>query len=342
MKRWIAMALAILCVGLAGCTETQEQPQQDPLVTAYLDAANKHMEAGDLDMAIVVLEEGLTQTGGNSELSALLESVKQQMAAAETVAATETTTETAEATEAATESPETTAATEPATDYTAIAGIWNADDFSWEKGGYSLEILVEEASVTFLLDCVQSAPANRVAHAEMSCLMSELEDGKAELEYEDSWGNAGEIIFDFTNPVVAICTIVETYREPLAMWGLGNDTVVLQKARQPGADDLVGHWRDSVTNTAYLIVEKTLTGYQLRVMWAQSADVSYTWEMTGVEGEGGSIFAGECKKYVSAGGTQTLLWDNGTANFYLNGDGTLFWEDNKEGSGDSCIFIKVL
>ena len=118
MKRWIAMALAILCVGLAGCAETQEQPQQDPLVTAYLDAANKHMEAGDLDIAIAVLEEGLPQTGGNSDLATRLEDIKAEKAKQETTVATEATTVPTEApTEASTEAPteapaETTVATE--------------------------------------------------------------------------------------------------------------------------------------------------------------------------------------------------------------------------------------
>lgn len=80
MRKWIALLLAAACLGLAGCEQTQEQAQEDPVVTAYLDAAQQYIDSGDLDTAIAALEEGCEQTGNDPQLTALLEDVKAQKA----------------------------------------------------------------------------------------------------------------------------------------------------------------------------------------------------------------------------------------------------------------------
>ena len=79
MRKIIAGLLAVfLLISLAGCQQEQQTEQEDPVVTAYLNAAQEHITAGDLDTAIQILEEGIQQTGGNAELTALLEQVKTQ------------------------------------------------------------------------------------------------------------------------------------------------------------------------------------------------------------------------------------------------------------------------
>lgn len=91
MRRWIAIVLVLVCLSFAGCEQPQEQPQDDALVTAYLEAAQTYIDSGDLETAIAALEEGCQKTGNNEKLVKLLEEVKaQQSAQQETESSTET------------------------------------------------------------------------------------------------------------------------------------------------------------------------------------------------------------------------------------------------------------
>jgi len=81
MRKIIAGLLAVLLlIPLAGCQQEQQPEQEDPVVTAYLEAAQKYIADGDLDTAIAALEEGIQETGGNEKLTTLLEEVKSQKA----------------------------------------------------------------------------------------------------------------------------------------------------------------------------------------------------------------------------------------------------------------------
>lgn len=93
MRKIIAGFLAVLLiVSLTGCQQAPQTEQEDPVVTAYLDAVQTYIADGDLDTAITVLEEGCKETGNNEKLAKLLEDVKNQKAQQETEPSTDTTT----------------------------------------------------------------------------------------------------------------------------------------------------------------------------------------------------------------------------------------------------------
>ena len=77
----VAVVLAMLFSLLAGCgTQAQTQQAEDQVVTACMSAAQIHINNGDYDAAISVLEEGIGMVN-SPKLTQMLEEVKQKAAA---------------------------------------------------------------------------------------------------------------------------------------------------------------------------------------------------------------------------------------------------------------------
>lgn len=76
MKTAIALLLAVSVIFMAGCGT--QQPDHSFLIEVYSGKAQEYIDAGDLDNAIAILEEGIAATDGADALEQMLDGLAQQ------------------------------------------------------------------------------------------------------------------------------------------------------------------------------------------------------------------------------------------------------------------------
>lgn len=96
------------------------------------------------------------------------------------------------------------------------AGLWSESDLSWEYGGMTLEISVEEEKMIVDFRCTQGAPDSTVAKLVKTVELSEFKDKAITIDYEDDgWGNSGTIEITFMQE-----SILADFKN--VVWGYGS------------------------------------------------------------------------------------------------------------------------
>ena len=96
------------------------------------------------------------------------------------------------------------------------AGLWSESDLSWEYGGMTLEISVEEEKMIVDFRCTQGAPDSTVAKLVKTVELSEFKDKTITIDYEDDgWGNSGTIEITFMQE-----SILADFKN--VVWGYGS------------------------------------------------------------------------------------------------------------------------
>ena len=345
MKKLIAGLVAILLlISCCGCSNTEEET--DPFVSAYMQKAQEFIDAGELDSAAAVLEEGIKNTNA-PELTELLEQVQKTVE--------EQTTEPVEE-------------TEPQPDFSAYLGLWANEKCRMELTASSEELFVNMKCLSY-----------RVLEHEldMSAKISEQEEGKVRLPFDDDGlGNSGVVVLyldgDVINYVITDYVAVSDMGIQ-TQYGGGSLTRVDEGTQlneiQPaetepetepaepsapadestrpnyGGSEYLGKWVDTWSQRATMEIEKNDGYYGVTIRWSNGASETHVWRMWAVDAEGGSLFSTNCEKTVEycdeyGNSTVYVIYTEGEATIYIY-DGYLYWNDYTEDAGQNCCFEKV-
>ena len=101
----------------------------------------------------------------------------------------------------------------------------------------------------------------------------------------------------------------------------------------------LGTWQ---ADRASLDIEYGGGGVIATISWAQSADETYSWEYF-LEVKGNKMVCNKSgNKYVTkGGGDPELIYSDGSAEFSLQTNGQLIWNDKKENAGKDLKFGRV-
>ena len=204
MKKILAFLLsAVLLLSLVGC-DAIKKPQSEgaSLAEQYLAAAQDAVKENDIQLALDILNEGISVTND--------EALKQYLAELESTDAP-TREEPAQAAEAAAQ------AAPAALDLSAYSGTWtDGTCTTLNIGGQSFDIM-------------QTSSSDRIAMTEGS-FPAQLDGNTYTYSYaEDGWGNSGTLTFTFENGAIRVNSVV-TSRMPGAMWSFGEGEHVLKPA----------------------------------------------------------------------------------------------------------------
>lgn len=112
------------------------------------------------------------------------------------------------------------------------------------------------------------------------------------------------------------------------------------------ADDYAGIWIDEAGGGCQVEITGTLdTGYTIQILWAQEDGVCDRWTLTGSYDDiwqGIDYLGSHCADRTAGDGTvetETILAEE-TGLLYLDGEGSLLWEDTYEHLGDDLRFTR--
>ena len=197
MKRIVAVILfAVFLLTFGGCSSGQEQPE-NPIVNACKQAAQQHIDNGDIESAIQVLEEGYAATK-DPTIQGLLEQVKAMLSTQATNVTTTTDTsapvnETSPTT--ATESTSTTTPSEVTNPTETTNPDLSADNFlgSWSNSSCQMDISHKDDIITLHMVCI----SYRVVEFELTLTthISSIDSNKLTFPFEDDGlGNQGTVV----------------------------------------------------------------------------------------------------------------------------------------------------
>lgn len=116
-------------------------------------------------------------------------------------------------------------------DWHSYVGTWGESEISGITGGMYLDFAVLEGdegeSAEIYLCLVQAAPASRSSEVYCDFLLKEMRENSYSGEFEDSWGNSGELVLTFNEDTIE-CVIKDNMKhDSSAMWGMYPGTYTL-------------------------------------------------------------------------------------------------------------------
>lgn len=119
-------------------------------------------------------------------------------------------------------------------DWHSYVGTWGESEISKETGGMFLDFAVldgeEGEYAEIYLALVQAAPTSRCSEVYCGFLLEEMTDGNSCAgEFEDSWGNTGELVLTFNEDTIE-CVVKDNVKyDSSAMWGVYPGTYTLYR-----------------------------------------------------------------------------------------------------------------
>lgn len=172
MKQWITGLLAVvMLLGLCGCGA--QKAQDDTVAGSYKQVAQGYIDAGNMDMAKAILEEGIAQTG-DPVLQAMLDVLN------------------------APKQPETTQPQQK--DYALYAGTWG-------------DLILTDHGQYMVVEYISYGGSGRLAEMSERVYYEQIVNDTVMIPYEDSWGNSGVMVLTFGLDTidVEIKDVVEGY-----------------------------------------------------------------------------------------------------------------------------------
>ena len=106
--------------------------------------------------------------------------------------------------------------------------------------------------------------------------------------------------------------------------------------------DYVGDWVDSWSQRAGMRILYSDGVYDVEINWGNSATETSVWSMQGYydPAQQGIVYENGrygIETYYAPGPHFDVIYEDGTGLLWIQ-DGKLYWRDDKEHAGDSCIF----
>ena len=234
MKKFTALLLLILIVFSLTACASDTKSNTNEFVEIYKQKVTEFIESGDIDSAIKALEEGVTNTNAD-ELKKMLEELKNSKSTSSTDEKTATSKD---------QKVNSTSSKVEKFDISKYKGEWATSGFSWQKGGFHLEIAVNG---TLLDIACSSVSSTRVAEATVIGNTSMITNSVLTTGFGDSWNNQGIIKLKFEDKKI-ICTVSDVqYSDEGSGWSIKEGEYVLTKYEEPPKgeyDDIVGTYID--------------------------------------------------------------------------------------------------
>lgn len=255
------LALAVLfLVGLGGCSSSKGSTAPD----SYIQSAQSYIDAGDLDSAIKVLQDGFSATGSGAVAQMLAQTIEMQ---------TQTKGQTEEAGQNDTPTlPEGSQFPKEDSAHIDIAryiGEWAEKTYDYENGGLSMWISrTSDGKISVNLEQTQAYPACRIASVSESFSQDELcEDDAFAFTATDSWGIQAlfKLTFEDGRIVCDISNAKDVYNS-LPPWSVvdGHYTLYPTKLSEAYDDsttpssafyDLIGFYVDTYGSNIFMTIE---------------------------------------------------------------------------------------
>ena len=188
------LALSVL-IALSGCSSANNN--NTDTADSYIQIAQSYIDAGDLDSAVKTLQDGFSATGSGAVAQMLAQTIELQTQI----------------------------------DWHSYVGTWGESEISGITGGMYLDFAVLEGDegeyAEIYLSLVQAAPASRSSEVYCNFLLKEMTGNSYSAEFEDSWGNSGELMLTFNEDTIE-CVIKDNMKpDSSAMWGMYPGTYTL-------------------------------------------------------------------------------------------------------------------
>lgn len=120
--------------------------------------------------------------------------------------------------------------------------------------------------------------------------------------------------------------------------------MMLQGDEKP-EEIFVGRWQDIISERCNMTITYEEPAYYIEINWSSSSAENTRWVLEGQydEERGGISYCGLCvDEYVADDGTMDNFYryEMGRGFLRVDGIGLLYWEDDEEQAGQSCIFEK--
>ncbi len=216
----VGIFLTIFLLTFSGCFSNQTQ-SANPIVDTYKQIAQQHIDNGDIESAIKVLEEGFSATKDPS-IQSLLDQVNAMLSSQQTDTTSATT---ASTNPGATNTPSSSAVLD-LSKYASSVTFWASEELSYENGGCVLGIYIDSSTgcATFSFDYIGSAPSSRWAEIDVQKNLSEITGNKVVLSFEtDGWGHSGDLslLFEETSISYTVSNVV-CFTNDGPEWGVSN------------------------------------------------------------------------------------------------------------------------
>lgn len=362
IQRKLAALISFLLVisVFVGCGDSQ--PETDSIADAYLKAAQEQIDAGNPEVAIQILEEGITK----SNSPALVEKLDALKGDHQPTAGTD------ESTPAVSTDPEgSDSGTAPnAQENQALidqyVGLWSHNNVQMEIARNDNEITLHFAGIT---------ANDQKLELTLTASCADISENTVTFPFsDDGFGNSGTLKLMLKES--AINYVIADYTAN-GLFGLGTEfpggtvephsaepedaetapsTEAPTEATQPAATepeaddeelegnpvgddweddwdydsddweiyDYSGKWGDSYSQRAFMNITKSGDAYCVSISWASSASETTMWTMTARDAEGGSIFSNDCVCVV-----ESYLDDGSVTSveLYRNGMHQMYIED---------------
>ncbi len=235
MRRLFGLLLALaVCVSISACGQSMATSAQ-----SYIEAAQIHMEKGEYDQAVAVLQEGFSATGDMSLISLMEQAAQGKKQAAEQAEQQPPEQEPVDASgQEQDKEPEAVPGEptgKPAFDISGYLGEWIESDFCYDYGGMSLKITQissgADPNYQIKINFIQGAPACRDAEVMVTIPESKLLANKTVSFTEvDSWGTQADFALTFQNGTIQ-CRIsnAKYVYDDLPVWGMTDGSRTLQR-----------------------------------------------------------------------------------------------------------------
>ncbi len=108
--------------------------------------------------------------------------------------------------------------------------------------------------------------------------------------------------------------------------------------------DYSGEYFEIVAGRATITVTKKTSGYDVWIIWPNSAEEVYNWKFSGTFNASGVMNYTKCTKTIITFDDKGIdssktSYTNGTGSLTIK-TGTITWKDNKENAGEDVKFVK--
>ena len=123
-------------------------------------------------------------------------------------------------------------------------------------------------------------------------------------------------------------------------WVMGS----LAKLIDESTVDYSGEYVETVAGKATITVTKKTSGYDVWIIWPNSAEEVYNWKFSGTFNASGVMNYTKCTKTIITFDDKGIdssktSYTNGTGSLTIK-NGTITWKDNKENAGEDVKFVK--